>query len=141
MNIRGATINDYEPVMSLYNGLVGEDRYTNHDRDSYHKIIKAASNGVFVAELDDRIIGVASVSIRSVIRYPQPIAELDELYVADEARDHGVGKSLMTTVEAFARQQNCYRLYIESGYQHEGGHKFYEKLGYTNYGYHFLKNL
>ncbi len=141
MLIRKATLDDYEPIMKLYNGLVEEDRYSRHDHDSYADVVEDQRYGVFVAENDARIIGVASTSIRRVIRYPHPIAELDELYVAPEARQHGAGRALMTAVQDFAREHDCYRLYIESGYQHIAGHAFYEKLGFINNGYHFHKNL
>ena len=47
----------------------------------------------------------------------------------------------MEQVEKAAKKRNCYRMFIESAYRHESAHKFYEKLGYKNYGSHFIKNL
>lgn len=72
---------------------------------------------------------------------PRPIAELDELFILESYRKHGIGKQLMEHIELTAREHNCYRLYIESSYRFKGAHAFYEKIGYTNYGYHFMKNL
>jgi GNAT superfamily N-acetyltransferase len=58
----------------------------------------------------------------------RPIAELDELYVKDKFRKKNVGRMLMEKV-------------IETHYNHKAAHKFYEALGFTNYGYHFIKDL
>src|SRR5437762_382465 len=138
MKIRRAGKADYNAVMELYNGLVGEDRYSGHDQDSYHLVLDSLQHGIFVADDDGRIVGVASVSIRQIVRYTRPVAELDELYVDPEARSHGIGRALMEIVEDFSREHDCYRLYIESAYQHDEGHKFYEHLGYKNSGYQFM---
>jgi GNAT superfamily N-acetyltransferase len=141
VDIRKATPGDYNAVMELYNSFIGEDRYSQHDGDSFQKVLENPRCQLFVAETEAGLIGFASVSTRDVVRYKQPIAELDELFVSPEARTHGTGRALMEAVEAFAGNQNCYRLFIESAYQHTAGHAFYEKLGYKNNGYHFIKNI
>ncbi len=141
MQIRTAIESDYKPLMKLYNAFVGSDRYSGYDNDSFQKVIKNPQNYVFVAEEDNILIGFVTFSIRNVIRYPKQIAELDELYVDTNHRKKGIGKLFMRAVEEKAKDLNCYRLYIESHYDHKGAHVFYESLGYTNYGYHFIKNL
>jgi GNAT superfamily N-acetyltransferase len=123
--------------MELYNSFVGEDCYSQYDGDSFQKVLENPRCCLFVVETDDGLIGFASVSTRDVVHYRQPIAELDELFVSPEARTHGTGQALMETVETFARDQNCYRL----GLPAHSGRAFYEKLGYKNNGYHFIKNL
>ncbi|HZE87385.1 MAG TPA: GNAT family N-acetyltransferase [Methylomirabilota bacterium] len=141
MHIRLANDTDYEAVMNLYNDFVGNDRYSTHDHDSFKKVINNSQNFVFVAEDKGKLVGFATFSIRDVIRYPRPIAELDELFVSSEYRQKGLGKKLMQYVEEKARDLGCYRMFIESHYDHKAAHAFYEGLGYTNYGYHFIKNL
>jgi len=141
MRIRPAEQKDYEELMVLYNSFVVGDRYSNHNADSFKNVLESPSNFIFVAEEDGKLIGFATFSVRNVIRYPKPIAELDELFVMENFRKHGIGKQLMERVEEEAGNQNCYRLYIESAYQHEAAHKFYEGIGYKNYGYHFYKDL
>jgi GNAT superfamily N-acetyltransferase len=141
MNIRLAKRSDYEEIMDLYNIFVGNDRYSQHNNDSFQKVLDSKQNFIYVAEEDNKLIGFATFSIRDVVRYPKPIAELDELFVHEEYRKHGVGKQFMRVIEEKAKELNCHRMYIESHYDHKTAHAFYEKLGYTNYGYHFLKNL
>ncbi len=141
MQIRSANNNDYAELMKLYNGFVDSDRYSKHNNDSFKKVIKNPKNFVFVAEDKGSLIGFATFSVRDVIRYPKQIAELDEMFVLPTYRQKGVGKQLMEKVEEKAKELNCYRIFIESHYDHKAAHKFYKALGYTNYGYHFIKNL
>ena len=141
MNIRKAKQSDYRELMGLYNLFVGEDRYSKFDNDSFSRVLDSQNNFIFVAEDLGKLIGFASFSVRNVVRYPKPIAELDEIFVQPEYRQKGVGTMLMQQVEDRARELDCYRLFIESHYDHKAAHLFYERLGYTNYGYHFIKNI
>lgn len=141
MLIRRAKETDYVELMRLYNDFVGSDRYSKHDNDSFKRVLNNLNNFIYVAERDGKLIGFATFSVKDVIRYPKQIAELDELFVSTDYRQKGVGKQLMQQVEGKAKELNCYRIFIESHFDHKAAHKFYEEIGYTNYGYHFIKNL
>ena len=141
MQIRLAVDSDYVPLMKLYNEFVGSDRYSGHDNDSFKTVLHSSQNLLYVAEEKEVLVGFASFSIRNVVRYPKPIAELDELFVDPKYRKKGLGKLFMQTIEEKAKELDCYRIYIESHYDHKAAHSFYESLGYTNYGYHFIKNI
>ncbi len=141
MKIRKAEKKDYQELMNFYNYFVGQDRYSKLDNDSYNYVLANTSNYAYVAEDEGVLIGFATFSVRDVIRYPKLIAELDELFVSFEYRKKGVGKKLMQQVKQQAKNLNCYRMFIESHYNHKAAHSFYKSLGYTNYGYHFIKNL
>ncbi len=141
MKIRFAQISDYKNIIPLYNGFVGSDRYSQLDNDSFRKVLQSNNNFIFVATDKDRLVGFVSFSVRLVVRYPKSISEIDELYVLPEYRKRGVGKKLMDELEKKAKELDCYRIFIESHFDHKVAHKFYEALKYTNYGYHFIKNL
>lgn len=141
MNIRKATREDYASLMKLYNEFVGEERYSNHDNDSFIQALKNTNNFVFIAEDNGKLIGFATFTKRIVIRYPKPIAELDELYVVPNMRKKGIGKLLMKKVIEQAKHEKCHRLYIETHFDRKEAHSFYESLKFTQYGYHFIKNL
>lgn len=141
MKIRLAKQLDYSDLMVLYNGFVGEDRYSKRDNDSFQKVLNDPNAYILVAEKNDKIIGFATFSIRTVVRYPKPIAELDEFFVVPECRKKGIGKQLLQTVLDRAKKRGCYRLYIESHYDHKAAHTLYDKMRFTNYGYHFIKSL
>jgi GNAT superfamily N-acetyltransferase len=127
--------------MDLFNSLVEEDRFSSLDNDSFHKVISSQTNYVLVAEEDSRLIGFITASSRLVVRYTRPIMQVDEFYVEARFRRHGVGTKLIEALEKLALQNNFFRIYIESHYKHELGHRFYEKSGYTKSGYYFQKTL
>jgi GNAT superfamily N-acetyltransferase len=142
MIIRLATLEDYLPVMNMYNYFVGEERYSNGDNDSFKQVLQSQLNYLYVAiSENNEIIGFASMSIRSVVRYKKPIAEFDELYVNPKIRKQGIGQKLLEKLGETAEEQDCQRIYIESHYKHLAAHHFYENLGYVNYGYHFMKEI
>lgn len=141
MTIREAKKSDYKELMTLYNGFVESDRYSKYNNDNFDKVRKSENNFIYVVEDGDKLVGFVSFSVRLVVRYPKPIAELDEIYVVPAFRRKGVGKILMHRVLSKAKELNCHRLFIESHYKHEAAHKFYENIGFTNYGYHFIKDL
>jgi PhnO protein len=127
--------------MALYNDFVEEDRYSDLDNDSFQAVIAGENNYILVAEADSRLAGFITASIRPVVRYLQPIMQIEELYVDPDFREHGIGRKLIQEVEGIASENNCLRIYVESAYKHKPAHKFYEKNGYKNSGYHFLKIL
>lgn len=141
MKIRRANVKDYIQIIELYNGFVGEDRYSKRNNDSFATVLKQTNSFIFVAEEIDRLAGFITLSIRTVVRYPKPIAELDELYVKEDFRNKGIGQKLLQTVIEVAVQHNCYRVYIESHFTHKAAHELYERMGFTNYGFHFTKDL
>jgi GNAT superfamily N-acetyltransferase len=141
MKIRRAKKTDYDQLMNLYNGFVGEDRYSKYIGDSFYKVLQEQNSYIYVACENGKLIGFTTFSVRTVVRYPKPIAELDELYVNPDFRGKGLGVKLLQTFIEKAKELNCYRLYIESHYDHKPAHGLYSKMGFTNYGFHFIKNL
>ncbi len=139
MKIRLAKLSDYEELINLYNLFVGKKRFSTKNNDSFEKVLDSSNNFVFVAEENNKLVGFTTFSIRLVIRYPKPIAELDELFIIEEYRKHGIGKKLMEAVEEKAKALDCLNMFIESVYDRTAAHEFYESLGYKNEGYHFKK--
>lgn len=141
MKIRDAVKQDYGRLMELYNDFVGSDRYSSHDNDSFERTLDDPNCYIYVAEENNQIIGFVTFSARNVVRYAKPIAEGDELYVTPEYRGKGYGKQLMQHILDKATELNCHRMFLESHYDHKPAHKMYESMGFTNYGYHFIKDL
>lgn len=127
--------------MALYADFIETDRFSNLNNDSFLKVVGSDSNYIFVAEADDKLVGFITASSRLVVRYPDPIMQVDEFYVDSRFRERGIGQKLIREVEIIASEINCNRIYIESAYKHELGHKFYEANGYKKSGYYFLKVL
>lgn len=142
MQIRLAKESDYKELMNLYGlFLDNRDRFTNLDNDSFSRVLDNPNNAIYVAEDSGKLIGFATLSVRNVIRYPKPIGELDELFVSEEYRKQGVAKQLMEKIETAARENNCCRMFIDSRFESEASHNLYVTIGYTKFGYNFIKNI
>ncbi len=141
MEIREAKKEDYQELIGLFNDFVGDKRYVNKGNDSFEEVLENPNNYVYVAEDKGGLVGFVTFSVRVVVRYPKPVAEIDELFVSPKHRKKGLGTKLVETVLDKASDVGCYRVFIETHYRHKGAHKLYESMEFTNYGYHFIKDL
>ena len=127
MNIRihQAKHSDYKRVMELYADFVNQpDRYKNHNNDSYKKAPKQPNHFMLVAKAGENIIGFITFSIRTVVRYPKPIVEVEEFYVAPNFRREGIGTRLMNKALDFSRQKDCQYIFLASSKDRVPAHEF-----------------
>jgi GNAT superfamily N-acetyltransferase len=99
--------------------------------------------GLFVAEDDDRCIGVASGSLEFGIEYGW-WAEMGDLYVVPEWRRRGTSRTLVQAVEAFLRERGVagYQVTVTPhGSEARGLGRYYERLGFASEGRMILRKL
>lgn len=84
---------------------------------------------VVVAEADGKLLGFAAVEIRTLLVSGRK-AELMGLVVRSDARDMGVGKSLVRAAEEWSRAQGVGTMTVRSNTARSESHGFYERLGY-----------
>jgi GNAT superfamily N-acetyltransferase len=58
-------------------------------------------------------------------------AEIGGLVVASESRGRGIGRSLMSVAEAWARERGYGQVRLGSNLLRADAHRFYQNLGYT----------
>lgn len=82
----------------------------------------------FIAEQEDgTVIGGVGIAEFSGFEH---CAELQKLYLADEAKGKGFGKQLMQTAEQYAKTAGYRLLYLETHTNLETAIGLYEKLGF-----------
>ena len=69
--------------------------------------------------------------------HPEPFALMEDVFVEEALRGQGLGSQLVKQVIAEAQKQGCYKLICTSRYANDKVHKWYEKLGFKNYGKEF----
>lgn len=97
----------------------------NHFRLDPHEV--AEGNGAFLIALqEDKPIGCGAVR-----RIEERSAELKRMYVAPTARGLGVGRALLTALEAEARVLGLTRLLLETGTRQQEALGLYRQAGFT----------
>lgn len=86
-------------------------------------------NAVFVAEVDNRIIGWIQVG-NFVTVETDPAAEIRGLVVEDGRRGSGVGRLLVARAEQWARDHGLTTITVRSNIIRDGAHAFYRRLDY-----------
>ena len=67
--------------------------------------------------------------------------EVDNVIVDPEIRSKGIGKHFFACIQAWARQNECNTIELNTYVQNSKSHKFYFNEGYVILGFHFQKVL
>lgn len=86
---------------------------------------------VLLAVIDGQAIGLATYFPTFSTFLAQPGIWLDDLYVRERYRSHGVGKALMAELARIAKRRNCGRIEWTVALGNERGIAFYERHGAT----------
>ena len=153
--IRKASKKDVEAISLLLNEineqhiLLAPSRYkkvTDDFNQSYiNKYLGDESNTVIVAEINNKIVGVALLSIKNYDHNGPTIniqtAFLDTIVVTSSYQQNGVGKELLIEIEKLAKQMSCNAIKINTAIENNGALKFYEKLGYKESEIQLIKQI
>jgi ribosomal protein S18 acetylase RimI-like enzyme len=103
-------------------------------RDFLLEVLADQNAVIFIAEIEDKVIGLVYAYVRLTreipIRIPSRVGEVDHLVVKQEYRREGVGKALMERVHQWAAQRNLDRLELSVWNFNLGAQDFYRELGY-----------
>jgi len=105
---------------------------------AFDRLARDRHNHILVAEAGGRILGTAHLIIFDHLGHGlAPMAVVENVVVASDARSMGVGQRLMEAVGDIARHARCYKIALTSNVSRTGAHRFYERLGWkrTHYGY------
>ena len=73
--------------------------------------------------------------------HEQPYALLEDVFVQEKFRGQGLGIKIINAAIEEARKAGCYKIIGTSRYERENVHKFYQKMGFKDYGKEFRMNL
>lgn len=142
MEIRTSCFDDFEEIYNLFVQLWTNkelhkkellevfQRGLNSDTDYY---LSAVENGI--------IIGFSAFYIANNFWQEGIVAYDYGMIVNEKNRGQGIGRCLIDKACQIAKELGCKRFELDSGFQREGAHKFYESLGFEKRAYLFSKIL
>ena len=141
MQIRRAIIDDIDRLLALLSQVLEvhaelrPDLFvsgtTKYSREDLKEMLKDENNPIYVATINDYVVGYAMCEIRipTSNMYPNKIFHLDDLCVDEKYRHQGIGEALYKMVVNEAKEQDCYEVTLNAWPGNEAARKFYEKMG------------
>lgn len=131
--IRNSRTEDMEQVQQLVLQLASFEKEPNAVEVTTKDLIKDGFGAqklfhCFVAEANDRIVGIALVYPR-YSTWKGPVIHLEDLIVSEEMRGHGLGSALLDEVVKYGHQLGVKRISWEVLDWNEPAIEFYEKKG------------
>ena len=110
------------------------DPHEIFDSETFKNLISNERGSLVVAEENEAVLGMASISFNLALRYNGEYCQLEELVVDQDARGKNVGGLLIEETIKLAKKRGCkeYGLYILESTKHNQG--FYEKYGFVKVG-------
>lgn len=131
--VRRATVDDAEVVAALLHDFNSE-----FDTPSPGTAVLAERLRVLLAGVEtfallggEPAVGVALVTLRPNVWYAGPVALLDEMYVAPEARGGGVGGAIVDRLVADCRRAGVSAIEINVDEGDVDAQRFYERHGFS----------
>ena len=142
--IRKADLKDLDKVQELNNKLF-ELEFNNFDdtlktgwpfekegQDYFEDMIK--NEIVFVAEVEEKIVGYLAGSICEQISYiTETFAELDNMCIDDEYRRFGIGTLLMDEFKKYCKEKNMQNIKVTASAKNRRAIQFYMRNGFEDY--------
>ena len=97
------------------------------------RLIEDANTAYLLAAPDDDSppAGVAQVRFRYGLWWAADDCLLEDLFVRDDARGHGLGGALVQAVVDLARERGCRRIELDTNEANEPAIALYERFGFS----------
>ena len=144
--IREASDKDIPIILGLLYDLGRPKPQKDSDVDTFRKQITKyltdSDKQILVAVLDDmKIIGIVSIVFLSRLNRSTLEMYIPELVVLEKYHNQRIGKKLINSCTALAKEKKCHRIRLESGNQRKESHQFYQNLGFEQSALSFTNNL
>ena len=123
-DVRSMKHSDLDAVMEIEQRSFS----TPWSRDSFRNLVGRADADLWVALLDDSVVGYA------VVWYVADESELGNLAVAAEWRRRGLGRWLLDWALSMAAERGAARIFLEVRDSNRGAQDLYERRGFVQVG-------
>ena len=136
MEIRELNENDLESLIQLYEQLDPSNGDIN--LDSSHSVWRneiATNKNIkyFGAVENGKVVSTCyCVIIPNLTSLGRSICFVENVVTDKDFRKQGLAHKIMDKVIAFARENHCYKVILQSGISRSEAHQFYENLGFRS---------
>jgi GNAT superfamily N-acetyltransferase len=144
MSIRRATATDIADIAGLVERYWEFESIRGFDRPRIEALLagllaRRERGACWVAEEDGRLQGYLLAVFVFSLEYGGLVAEIDEVFVAQEARSAGPGSLLVERAEGALAERGLVRLQLQLGVENHRARRFYERHGFERRsGYELL---
>lgn len=126
VKIRKAQFEDLTAICEIYS-----EAFNGHTAPStrqWWNILDDKNIHYYVAEVDERVVGVASlITINKLLRGGNRMGLIEDVAVSKHAGSRGLGRALIEKLKEVALERGCYKTILNCA-EHNIG--FYEKCGF-----------
>ncbi len=135
IDIKPASEDDISAILNMLYVLGRPRPESDTDMIYFEKIIRQYIHNedkqILLVWLDDQIVGMASIVFIPRLNHKTAELYIPELVVLEKHQSLGIGTRLVESCVYLGRQQDCYRIRLESGNQRKRSHRFYTNLGFV----------
>ena len=95
---------------------------------------------IWMIHLDGQAIGYLAAAYGFSLEFSGRGVIIDELFVAEAYRSHGIGRQSIEFIEGFARSQGLHSLTLEVDIGNTRGQQFYQARGFHYYPHMHIMN-
>ncbi|MEL6519964.1 MAG: GNAT family N-acetyltransferase [Pseudomonadota bacterium] len=131
---RPLSLSDFADLCALYAELSVRIPALTGDAGAarFQDILDHPGTAVFGAELDGRIVSMATLHVLPNLTYAgRSYALVENVATLSDYRRQGLARLVMTTLEQAAWSRDCYKIMLLTG-RHNVAKGFYERLGYRS---------
>ncbi len=138
VNIRTAVIDDFNSVYPLFEQL-WPNKSLNRTalREVFERGILSQTDELLCAVSNGVTVGFCAFAVVNNLWQEGQIAYVYALIVDEKVRGSGCGSALINEVLTTAKGKGLKRVELDSGFQREQAHQFYQKLGFEKRAFLF----
>jgi len=123
--------NDLSSLLDLYQQLNEDDTINEITAKNILEDVKRQNIKYFVAKENGKIIASCYICIiPNFTRGGKSIGFIENVITDVEHRRMGIGRAVVENAIKYAKEQNCYKVVLQSGNKRTDAHLFYEKIGF-----------
>jgi len=124
--------NELFSLLELYRQLNSNDEKTDESAaKNIFENIEKQNIKYFVAKENGKIIASCYICvIPNLTRGGKSIGFIENVITDKDYRKRGIGKKIMENAIQYAKEQNCYKVILQSGNERTEAHEFYKSLGF-----------